>query len=65
MEEGDTKGFHSLLTLKLVGSDVAVPPAGYDRVGMLVAHGHSSAEAVSNLDAQRSRLTLEISQKPK
>ena len=65
MDEGSDHGFHSLLTLKVVGSDVSVPPSGYDRVGMLVAHGQTSAEAQMNLDVQRARLRLEIKKDPK
>ncbi|MBI4349296.1 MAG: ATP-grasp domain-containing protein, partial [Elusimicrobia bacterium] len=60
MEDGDDEGFHDLLTLKLVGSDIAVPPAGYDRVGMLVAEGGSPDEAQAHLDHQRTRLRLDI-----
>ncbi|MCX5790441.1 MAG: ATP-grasp domain-containing protein [Elusimicrobia bacterium] len=55
-----TEGFHDLLTLKPAGSDVAAPPAGYDRVGMLTAYGKTAEEAQANLAKQRERLRLEI-----
>ena len=57
---GSREGFHELLTMKVVGSDVATPPAGYDRVGMLTAKGRSAEEAQANLAKQRERLRLEI-----
>ncbi|TPW17245.1 MAG: hypothetical protein FD126_3695, partial [Elusimicrobia bacterium] len=54
-------GFHELLTIKQVGSTVSVPPNGYDRVGMLVARGDSSEEAVRHLGELKAGLTMEIS----
>jgi len=53
-------GFHDLRVKKQVGDRIAVPPDGYERMGMLVARGSTSAEAQRNLDALRAKLLLQI-----
>jgi len=53
-------GFHELRVKKKVGDRIAVPPAGYERAGMLVARGATHAEAQRNLDALRANLLLNI-----
>ncbi len=53
-------GFHDLRVKKQVGDRIAVPPHGYERVGMLVARGASAAEAQKNLDTLRASLLLNI-----
>ncbi|MBI5246788.1 MAG: ATP-grasp domain-containing protein [Elusimicrobia bacterium] len=54
------QGFHELRVKKQVGDRIAVPPVGYERAGMLVARGATSAEAQKNLDALRANLILNI-----
>jgi carnosine synthase len=53
-------GFHELRVKKKVGDRIAVPPAGYERAGMLVARGATTSEAQRNLDALRASLLLNI-----
>ncbi len=53
-------GFHELRVKKKVGDRIAVPPHGYERAGMLVARGKTTAEAQKNLDALRANLLLNI-----
>ena len=53
-------GFHELRRMIGVGSEIKVPPHGYDRVGMLVARGASNAEARKSLDALRANLDLQV-----
>jgi hypothetical protein len=53
-------GFHELRVKKQIGDRIAVPPAGYERAGMLVARGATSGEARDNLTRLEAQLLLQI-----
>jgi hypothetical protein len=59
-EASEQPGFHELRIKKKVGDRIAVPPAGYERAGMIVARGGSHAEAQKNLAAVKAGLSLSI-----
>ncbi|MDE2489926.1 MAG: ATP-grasp domain-containing protein, partial [Elusimicrobia bacterium] len=53
-------GFRELRVKKKAGDRIAVPPDGYERAGMLVARGDSSAQAESRLKALAAKLVLDV-----
>ncbi|MBI2071351.1 MAG: sigma-70 family RNA polymerase sigma factor, partial [Elusimicrobia bacterium] len=55
-------GFYDLLLLKNPGDIVRIPPAGYERIGMLTAKGATAEEAQKNL--ARLKAILKVKQSP-